>query len=82
MSSSGLSLPTAAVLADVFALRAAGASFHAIAAMLNKRELKSPRGSRWYAATVRLIVAGPVAASAHRCTARCRQRERACPVQQ
>ena len=38
---------------QVYALRKAGASFNAIAAMLNRRGLRGPHGGRWFPATVR-----------------------------
>jgi len=39
--------------AQVRALRKEGASFNAIAAMLNRRGLRGPHGGRWFPATVR-----------------------------
>ena len=60
------------------ALRAAGVSFAAIAATLNKWGSKGPQGGRWYGATVRRVLEGRKEGGLHRCTARCRELERPC----
>ena len=79
---SQLAPPDAAIRAEILALRAAGAAFHQIAARLNGRGLKGQNGGRWYAASVRRAVLAPAMADhvPHRCTARCRQRRRPCPL--
>ncbi|MES2262227.1 MAG: recombinase family protein [Pseudomonadota bacterium] len=44
-------------------MRAAGASFHAIAARLNRFGVKSAHGGRWYGASIhRILVPRPVQA--------------------
>ncbi len=45
--------------ARIVALREAGASFHRIAAELNRTGLSTALGGRWYGATVHRVVAGP-----------------------
>jgi hypothetical protein len=45
-----------ALLRTVLALRAGGRSYQAIAAELNRRQMKSALGCRWYAATVFRLV--------------------------
>jgi hypothetical protein len=83
---SQLAPPDTAIRAEILALRAAGAAFHQIAARLNGRGLKGQNGGRWYAASVRRAVlalagaAGMAERVPHRCTARCRQRRRDCPL--
>lgn len=46
-----------AVTARVIQLRAAGASFHTIAAILNKEEIIAPHGRRWHASAVAKLLA-------------------------
>jgi hypothetical protein len=46
----------AAVRASMRELRAAGASFNAIAAALNRRGVPGKGGGRWFAASVRLCL--------------------------
>ncbi|MBA5689250.1 recombinase family protein [Rugamonas apoptosis] len=48
--------PEPALVAELRRLRAAGASFGAIAAAMNRRGLRGRMGGRWFAATVRLCL--------------------------
>jgi hypothetical protein len=55
------------LLAQLRSLRAGGASFNAIAAVLNKGGLRGRQGGRWFAASVRLALLqdGAAAAPSH-----------------
>ena len=44
---------------EIDALRAAGVSFNAIAAALNRRGIPGMQGGRWYGASVRRALARP-----------------------
>lgn len=46
----------AKVLAEILAMREAGASFAAIAEAMNERGIEGKRGGRWFASTVRYMV--------------------------
>ncbi|MES2148516.1 MAG: helix-turn-helix domain-containing protein [Pseudomonadota bacterium] len=60
-------------------LRAAGCSFHAIAANLNRHGLSADGGGRWYGASVRRVLVGLPQGGAHRCTESCQNKTRPCP---
>lgn len=68
----------AAIEHAITQLRAAGNSFNAIAAELNKRGLPGPLGGRWYGASVHRLLNGAQGGGHHRCTERCALQERAC----
>ncbi|WP_182214395.1 recombinase family protein [Rugamonas fusca] len=57
--------PEPALVAELRRLRAAGASFGAIAAAMNRRGLRGRMGGRWFPATVRqyLLPSRPAAAT-------------------
>jgi hypothetical protein len=62
------------LIVEMAALRAAGATFQAIAAALNKRGVTAPRGGRWYGATIHHILRGHGAAGLACRSAQCRCR--------
>ncbi len=65
---------------ELIGMRAAGLSFNAIAAALNRRALASTQGARWYGASIQRFLHGARARCGHRCTASCYRQERSCAL--